>query len=334
MSASSHPVMLRMTAPARDVFDVPYHELGPASGAPAAALVAGIHGNELNGIFVLARLASFLRRIAEGERAGVRLLRRVLLVPAVNVLGVNLRSRRWPFDGTDVNRMFPGYGLGETTQRIAAAVLERTAGAEHRLDLHSSNLDFEELPQVRLYEATDGAREAAGWLGLPAVVELRGNPTFTTTLGHAWRQLPGVSLVVQAGQAGVLQGPHCERLFRGLLAYLVRIGAVAGLALPSLPDEETHRFGPRQAFPVFADHAGWFVPRVEVGRWLPAGATLGFVYDGFDGELRAEVRAPVAGLLTGIRRSPLLYQGDLVARLHTTAEHEAVADTFLHGHGQ
>lgn len=328
------PVLLRMTAPARDVFDVPYHDLGPADERPAAALVAGIHGNELNGIFVLARLASFLRRIAAGERAGASLVGRVLVIPAVNVLGVNLRRRRWPFDGTDINRMFPGYGAGETTQRIAGALLERTGDAAHRLDLHSSNLDFEELPQVRLYDASDDARRAARWLGLPAIVELHGNPTFTTTLGHAWRQLPGVSLIVQAGQAGSLQSAHCERLFGALVGFLARAGVITGLALPPQPDDESHAFGPRQAFPLFSDHAGWFVPRAEVGRWLRGGETLGFVYNGFDGELRAEVRAPVAGLLTGIRRSPLLYQGDLVARLHTLAEHDAVADTFLHGHGQ
>jgi hypothetical protein len=328
------PVLLRMTAPTRDVFDVPYHDFGPADAAPALALVAGIHGNELNGIFVLARLASLLRRIASGERPGARLTGRVIVVPAVNVLGVNLRRRRWPFDGSDVNRMFPGYPAGETTQRIAAALLGRTRDARHRIDLHSSNLDFEELPQVRLYDASDAARDAAGKLGLPAVIELRGNPTFTTTLGHAWNGLPGVSLVVQAGQAGSLQSAHCERLFRALLGYLAHAGAVEGLELPLQVDGETHHFGPRQAFPLFADHAGWFVPRLEVGRWLRGGETLGFVYDGFDGELRTEIRAPVDGLLTGIRRSPLLYEGDLVARIHTRGEQAAAADTFLHGHGQ
>ena len=79
---------------------------------------------------MLARLANFLRQIAEGGRPGAQLLGRVIVVPAVNVLGVNTRSRLWPFDGTDINRMFPGYDAGETTQRIAHAVLEATAGAD------------------------------------------------------------------------------------------------------------------------------------------------------------------------------------------------------------
>ena len=56
-----------MTAPSREDFDVPYHDVGPQHEAPRLALVAGVHGNELNGVFVLARLASFLRKVADGR---------------------------------------------------------------------------------------------------------------------------------------------------------------------------------------------------------------------------------------------------------------------------
>ena len=50
-------VLLHMTAPSREDFDVPYHDVGPRDQPPQLALVAGLHGNELNGVFVLARLA-------------------------------------------------------------------------------------------------------------------------------------------------------------------------------------------------------------------------------------------------------------------------------------
>lgn len=329
----STPRLLHMTAPLREDFDVPYHDLGPATETPAVALVAGIHGNELNGIFVLARLASFLRQIATGERSDAKLLGRVILIPAVNVLGVNTRRRRWPFDGTDINRMFPGYDGGETTQRIAAAVLKATGAARFRVDIHSSNLDFEELPQVRLYDATDEERRCARWLGLPAVIERPSNATFTSTLAHAWRRLGGVNLIVQAGQAGALQTAHCERLFRGLVSFLEQAGLLFGVSLAET-DEEVHHFGPRQTLPLISEHAGWFVSRMDVGRWMQAGDVLGFVYDGFDGDLRAEIRTPVAGLLSGLRRQPLLFEGDLLARVQTTVEVAEVTDTYLQGQGQ
>lgn len=322
-----------MTAPLRDAFDIPYHDVGPREAAPRVALVAGIHGNELNGVFVLARLASYLRGVAQGVHEGQTLRRRVVIVPAVNVLGINTQMRVWPFDKTDINRMFPGYSGGETTQRIAGAVLELTGPAHYRIDIHSSNVDFEELPQVRLYEPSEAERRAAMLFGLPAVIERRMDKVFTSTIGHAWRQYEGESFVIQVGSAGTLQPGHCERLFRGLVAFLARAEVLTGVEL-ALDDETTHYFGLRQTCPLIAERAGMFVTRCDVGHWLQAGAVIGQIYDGFDGDLREEVRTPVAGMLTGIRRQPLLYQGNLIARVQTRNEMEAPAEMELQGLGQ
>jgi predicted deacylase len=64
-----------------------------------------------------------------------------------------------------------------------------------------------------------------------------------------------------------------------------------------------------------ADTAGLFISDLKVGRWLRAGELIGHVYDGFDGQERAVVKAPVAGLLSGIRRQPLLFEGDVIAHI-------------------
>ncbi len=163
--------LLHMTAPLRDAFDIPFHAIGAASEPLRLALVGGLHGNELNGIFVLGRLADFLAEVAAGARLPLRLHGRVVIIPAVNVLGVNTGSRVWPFDGTDINRMFPGYDVGETTQRIAHAVLQATRPSYFRIDVHSSNPEFEEVPQVRLYDPTHAERETARHFRPPAIVE-------------------------------------------------------------------------------------------------------------------------------------------------------------------
>jgi hypothetical protein len=326
-------VLVHMTAPTREDFDIPYHELGPKGAPLKLALVGGLHGNELNGVFVLARLANFLQQIAAGEREGTALLGRVRILPAVNVLGLNTRSRLWPFDGSDLNRMFPGYDAGETTQRIAHAVLAATEPAEWRVDIHSSNSDFEELPQVRLYDPSDEERRVARWTGLPAIIERPITPSVSATLAYSWKARGGRSLVIQAGQAGSLQQEHCERLFRSLVDLLEELGLVVGLRLAE-PESDVHSFGPRQIFPVIGEHAGWFVSRLEVGQWLQAGDLIGYVYDGFEGSLRAELRAPVAGLLAGIRRQPLLCEGDLVARLLSREPFPTPADTFIDAQGQ
>lgn len=307
--------LLCMTAPVREGFEIPCHEIGPRTAQPAAALVAGLHGDEINGVFILSRMADFLTRVEAGAYPELRLARRVLIVPAVNVLGLNLRTRTWPFDKTDLNRMFPGSTVGETTQRIAYAVLEATKRAEYRIDLHTAGVDFEELPQVRLYGPSDAEREAARFFGLPAVMERSQSPVFTTTLLASWKVWPGQSFLLRIGQAGTVQLDHCQRVFRALVAFMGRTGILDGVQL-SVEDEDVCCFDKASAFRIYAKQAGTFVSDCQVGRWVRAGQDLGYIYDSFGGSIIEKVAAPVAGLLTGIRRHPLLFEGDLLLRIN------------------
>jgi hypothetical protein len=329
----STSTLLTMTAPLGDSLTIPYHDIGPADHPPRLALVAGLHGNELNGVFVLSRLADFLRRIQTGERRGQVLRERVVLIPAVNVLGVNTCSRVWPFDKIDLNRSFPGDSAGETTQRIAAVVVNVTRPAYYRVDIHSSNTDIEEMPQVRLYEPNDDERASACLFGLPAVIERPVNPTFTTNLVHTWRQYGGENFAIQCGRAGNLQTLHCEALFRALVAFLDRAGIVDGIELPE-DEEHLHYFGLNQSVALMAEQAGFFVSRLEVGRWIQAGDLIGHIYDGFSGEIRAEVHAPAAGLVGSLRRQPLLFEGDLMARILTLTDAGNQIERILHSQGQ
>jgi len=309
--------------------------LGSPLKPPKIVFVGGIHGNELNAVFVLARLAHFLSTLAQGPKGAERLKERILIIPAVNVVGVNTQRRFWPFDNTDINRMFPGYDQGETSQRIAAAVFEVTKQAYYRIDIHASNADFEELPQVRLYDATENERVSARLFELPAVIERRSNRILTSTIGHSWRERGGENFVLQAGMAGHLQPDHCETLFHALVTFLTRTGILAGVQFSDAEDE-TFFFGPDQSCPLISREAGLFVSKTKVGKWIHAGESLGSIYDSFGGDVRSEVVSPVSGLLSGLRRQPLLCEGDLIAQVQTQMpipnQGDAV-DTFS-GRGQ
>lgn len=288
-----------MTERLRGDSSIPHHDIGPRERAPRLALVADLQGQEVNGMFVLSRLAAFLRDIEAGQRQDLYLRERVLVIPGVG----NIAEA-------------PGTGAQQAAWlrwAMTEAVAAVTQSAYYRVAIHPTP-DIEEMPQVRLYAPNDDERASACLFGLPAVIERPLEPGDTPALVRAWRRCGGENFALHAGQAGGLQTAYCESLFRALMAFLDRAGIVSGLRLAN-EEEDLRYFGLRQVFLVQAEQSGIFSSRHEVGRWVRAGEELGQVYDGFTGGERARVTAPVAGLLASLRRQPLLRKGDLVARI-------------------
>jgi predicted deacylase len=288
----------------------PHHDIGPRERAPRLALVADLDGSDLNGMFVLSRLAAFLREVEAGQRRDLRLRERVVIIPTISVLKtVNPR-------GMGIVRNATGGGVGHRGSggAVTEAVVELTRVAYYRVDIHPASLDVEEMPQVSLYAPNDDERASACLFGLPAVIERPVEYDQAAGLVRVWRPHGGESFVIHAGQAGSFQTGHCETLFRGLVAFLDRTGIVSGLRLAH-EEEDLHYFDLRQVLVVLAEQSGIFSSRLNVGRWVRVGEELGQVYDGLTGGVQTRVTAPVAGLLASLRRQPLLCQGDLVARI-------------------
>ncbi len=120
----------------------------------ALCLTGGIHGDELNGIEVVNRIASKL---------DPKLLRGVVIaVPVVNVSGFQRSSRYLP-DRRDLNRYFPGNPNGSSAARVAHHFFQSVVvGCDLLVDFHTGSFERSNLPQVRgdlrLREVMDFAR--------------------------------------------------------------------------------------------------------------------------------------------------------------------------------
>ena len=288
----------------RDEDWLPCHDIGSWERAPRLALVANLHGNDLNGMFVLSRLATFLRSVEAGRRRGLQLRERVVIVPAVDGLHANSmqRTARW------------ARGRRPVAGRVTDRVMEMTRMAYYRVEVRTAGCELEELPQVWLSAPSDDERASACLFGLPAVVEQSADDENVGELLRAWRPEGGENFVIYAGQTGALQTRHCETLFRSLAAFLDRTGMIGGLRLVE-DEEDLHYFDRQQVCDVRVEQSGLFSSVLDVGRWVRAGEELGQVYDSFTGKVRMRITAPVAGLLAGLRRQPLFCEGNLVARI-------------------
>ena len=162
-----------------------HHDIGPRERTPRLALVACVENNQdVNGMFVLSRLVAFLRDIEAGERPGLRLHERIVIVPTVG---------NSP-DESDVDSRRIGWARWAITEAVVAL----TRIAYYRVDIYPASLDIEEMPQLRLYAPNDDERASACLFGLPAVLERPLEPGDTPGLVRIWRLYGGENFSIHA----------------------------------------------------------------------------------------------------------------------------------------
>ena len=144
---------------------LPMAVLNGVEDGPRVFITAAVHGDELNGIAVCRQL---LESLDPARLRGI-----VLVVPVVNVLGVQLGSRYLP-DRRDLNRSFPGSHTGSLAARIARLVLDEVIeGSDAGIDLHTAANHRYNVPQIRLDTADEQTLSLAVAFGAPFVLDAR-----------------------------------------------------------------------------------------------------------------------------------------------------------------
>ena len=288
---------------------------------PRVAVVAGIHGDELEGLYLCHRLAAWLDALAE-RRPGA-LLGTIELYPALNPLGLDTLARTVPPYGVDLNRSFPGHARGVLPQGIAAATMTALAGCALVVDVHASNIYLREIPQVRINHVfAESLLPYARRMNLD-VIWLHGAVTvLEATIAHSLNEAGVPALVVEMGVGMRLTPVYTEQLITGLLNVWQGLGVLAAdLELapvthePRLAHEDNVHY-------LNAATSGLFVPEVEHWKAVRAGGLLGHIVSPMEGRRLAEVRSPCDGVLFTLREYPLVYEGSLMARVVADAEPE------------
>lgn len=288
----------------------------PKAPGPVVSIMAGLHGDEYNGPYICWRLARLLDDLEDGLVPGLKIRGQVRMVPAANPLGINLSERFWPFDESDMNRLFPGYEKGETAQRVARALFDALAACDYCVDLHSANPFIKEVPQVRLYE--DAARyvDLARAFGLDVVwPRATTSPLVRTFFTYNVAKAGIPTFAIQMGSATRLNRFLADLVFRGLVRFLIEVGVLTGRPPVPPPNGRNIVVAPGGVEEVMAVESGLFVLENELGTYVEAGEILGRLIDPVDPRPAIDVAAPRAGFLFTVRTHPLTYQGSLLARI-------------------
>jgi len=293
-------VILRIEAPFCGHYEL--HRLTFGVGSPTVAIVAGLHGNELNSIHATNMLINALR--IQRPRGTVHVF------PLVNTFGADAGRKRWPFSNQDINRAFPGSADGTSVERIAHALLAATADADVCIDAHSGAPHVREIPQVRV--PLSGAElELGRATGLPVIWRRPGSRLHAGGLVAAWRRQGQKAFRIVGGRGITLDTRLATSLARGLSRLLAHLGVVSAIGEPETvadiasPDIETHR----------APCGGLFASEVRVGDTVQPGHLLGHLSSPIGGDRLAEIRAQRPGVVMTVRAWPMVHAQELLVRV-------------------
>lgn len=285
-----------------------------SDGLPRLCIVTGIHGDELEGQYMVYELARRMS-LEPHKLKGI-----VDLYPGMNPLGIDSITRSVPGYDLDMNRIFPGRIGNTMIETVAANIVDSLLGADLVLDYHASNAFLFELPQARIAEEfSRGLLPYARALNLDLVWVHPAATVLESTLSHALNSRQTPCVVVEAGIGMRVTRSYGNQLVDGIFAVMKDMGiweASEDVAKPT-PYMEAPLIvnQPDQVFFINAQASGLFIPEVEHGAQVCKGDLIGRIVNPLEATILETVVSQVDGLLFTLREYPLVYSGSLIGRI-------------------
>ncbi|MCI7738802.1 MAG: M14 family metallopeptidase [Lachnospiraceae bacterium] len=301
-------VIYSLKAPYRDELRISGYYFG--SGEKSVCIVGAIRGNEVQQLYICSQLIKALKELeAHGH---IVQNNEILVIPSVNHYSMNIGKRFWAVDNTDINRMFPGYDRGETTQRIAAGVFDKAQHYNYGIQFASFYMPGDFVPHVRMMETGYQSPSLANLFGLPYVVIRKPKPIDTTTLNYNWQLWDTNAFSVYTNETDLIDEKSAKQAVSAVLRFLTRMGIIrynchSGYIASVIEEEELTT--------VHANAGGIFRRKKFPGQEVHHGEVIAEILDPYEGVVKAQVLSPTDGVIFFSHKKPLVMEHDVVCRI-------------------
>ena len=264
--------------------EMPFTFIHGAKPGKAILLTGGVHGGEYPCIETAIQLAN---ELDPAEVSGT-----ILIISPVNPAAFLARMQYYgPFDGKNLNRVFPGKATGTVSERIAYAVHQLQQAADFFLDLHGGDIHEGLVPFV-IYsklgdpDKAEQSRLASALLGFPYVV---GSVSDNGSIGAA-AQAGTPGFLAELGQCGRWSPQEVDEYKTAVRNVLRSLEVIPGAVVP-------HQVAFLEKMLVTTATAdGCWYPAVQLEDKLKKGQKLGEIRDYF-GTVTAEYFADSDGIV-------------------------------------
>lgn len=279
--------------PSGTIIEIPIFSYTAKKDGPTLLLMAGMHGDEINGVEIMRRIIT--RKFYE-VNAG-----RVICVPVFNVFGFINFSREVP-DGKDVNRSFPGNKNGSLASQFAHFMMsEIIPHIDYGIDFHTGGKQINNYPQIRTtMDDPENARLAKAF-GAPFTIN---SPYRDKSLRKEAAKQEKRILVYEAGESLKLRKPAIDQGLQGMKRVMQYLGMIEEAPTPIkeniIIDKSTW---------TRARIAGLHYAKAYNGSFVKKGDVIGVISDPY-GEYEKNIKASHDCYILGVNNNPVVNRGD------------------------
>ncbi|UII23336.1 succinylglutamate desuccinylase/aspartoacylase family protein [Fulvivirga ligni] len=287
--------------PTRTPINIPVFVSRSTKPGPTLLVMAGVHGDETNGIEILRRIIiNNYHKPTKGT---------VIAIPVFNVYGFINHSRGLP-DGRDLNRSFPGSKNGSLASRVAHFMTsEILPQVDFGIDFHTGGASHNNFPQIRGVFNTVKEMEVAKAFGAPFIIE---SPFREKSLRKTADKANKTILVYEGGETLRLRKKVIDTGVDGMLRVMKYLGM-----RDDAPEIEQKSIYLKTSTWVRAKYAGLHHADVRNGSRVEKNEVLGLITDPY-GQFEKKIKSPVNGFVIGINNYPVVNMGDAI--LHIGSE--------------
>ena len=268
---------------------------------PVVLLLAGIHGDETNGVGIIREIINLeINKPKNGT---------IICIPVFNIFGYLIQTREFP-DGRDLNRMFPGTLNGSLASQFAYQFTKEIAPfVDYVIDFHTGGGERDNIAQIRCSKDDTKSLELAKVFNPPIIVF---SNKITKSLRDTLHKMGKTVLLFEGGKSKELSPTIINEGVNGTKNILIHLGLIEG----TIAVRESPIYVEKAKW-LRASHSGMFKIKVTIGSYVKKREVLGVLQDPF-GEFKKKIYAPFNGHIFCINKTPIVNKGD--ALFHMSIE--------------
>lgn len=277
--------------------------------APSVAVVGAMEGKNILPLYTASKLVDFLKNKIHSRE---RIKGNILVVPSINSYALNINERFWPLDKTNINTMFPGYELGETTQRIAKKVFDAIRGYTYGIILESREDLSNCIPYVKLFKSGFEDIEGAKTFGFRLISHRELMPIDTVSLQYNWQLWETKAYSVMCPNSSQIDLDSSNDVFEGVIQFLSKNSLIDYKVLNGFESTVATQ---ENIEIVKSPKSGIFIIAKKEGTSVSKGDVIGQIVHSLDGEIIHNFISPSNGMIVCCYKNGLILEGALAFRV-------------------